>query len=120
MKVQSLQKKTKKQRQRTTRRVRAPILAGKNRPRLSVYRSLNHIYAQIIDDTSRKTLVSFSDLKMTEKKSKIDSAKEVGKKIAELALKKKISTVVFDRSWYRFHGRVKALAESSRIAGLKF
>lgn len=95
------------------------------RPRLSVFRSGKHIYAQIIDDGKRKTLISASDnqpgkslkeVKMT----KIQKAKEVGEIIAQKAAKIKITDVVFDRGSYKYHGRVKALAEGAREGGLKF
>lgn len=96
---------------RRKNRVRARINQGnKIYPRLSVYRSNLYIYGQIIDDVKRKTLAAFWG----------KSATEVGEKLAQLALKKKISQVVFDRGGYRYHGRVKALAEGARKGGLKF
>ncbi len=120
MKINSIQKKVKQQRTRRIKRVRFPLLAKRNLPRLSVSRSNKHIYAQIIDDMARKTLVASSDLKIKDKKSKLEKAMLVGKDIALAAAKKKITKVVFDRGWYKFHGRVKALAEGARSAGLKF
>lgn len=95
------------------------------RNRLSVFRSAKHIYAQIIDDQKRKTLVSFSDkqLESEAKKDKIpktEKARKVGQAIAQKAIKAKISQVVFDRRRKRYHGRVKALAEGAREGGLKF
>jgi large subunit ribosomal protein L18 len=94
-----------------------------DRPRLSVYRSLNHVYAQIIDDLSGKTLVASSSLNQkdfAEALSKSDEAKRVGEKIAKLAKAANIEKVVFDRGGYLYHGRVKALAEAARAGGLIF
>jgi large subunit ribosomal protein L18 len=104
-------------------RVRVKIFGTAQRPRLSVFRSAKHIYAQLIDDEKRETLVAASDLKlkkMREKRKKIEKAYEVGKLIAKKALEKKIEKVVFDRGGYKYHGRVKALAEGAREGGLKF
>ena len=107
-------------------------LVGLERPRLNVFRSLNHIYAQVIDDTKGVTLTSASSLeaeassldaelsKKNKKQGKIEQAKLVGKLVAERAVKAGVSEVVFDRGGYKYHGRVKALAEASREAGLKF
>jgi large subunit ribosomal protein L18 len=101
-------------------------LAGTNeRPRLSVYRSLNQIYAQVIDDSVGRTLISASTLD-GEIKAKIkgmnktDQAKAVGKSIAERTLAFGIKQVIFDRGGYKYHGRVKAIAEAAREAGLEF
>lgn len=104
------------------KRVRAKISGTESCPRLNVYRSLNNIYAQIIDDESGKTLVSASS---TEKDFKnyggnVEAAKKVGEALAQRASKKKIKQVVFDRGGYLYHGRVKALAESARANGLEF
>ncbi len=106
-------------------RVRLKVSGTKERPRLSVFRSLNHIYAQIIDDSEAKTLVSASTLdgevkEALKDKKKTDEAKVIGKLLAERALSHEIGQVVFDRGGYRYHGRVKALAEGAREAGLKF
>jgi len=90
------------------------------RPRLSVFRSHRQIYAQIIDDPSGKTLASASSMEIKSKAKKAEKASAVGKKIAEKANKAGINSVVFDRSHYRYHGRVKALAEGARNGGLKF
>ena len=102
-------------------RVRAKISGTAEAPRLCLYRSNKNIEAQIIDDTKGATLVASSSmtLKLTNG-SNIEAAKAVGKDIAEKALAKKITKVVFDRSGYIYHGRVKALAEAAREAGLKF
>lgn len=87
---------------------------------MSVYRSNNHIYAQVIDDASGKTLVAASDSKSTgaKKQTPIEKAMQTGKSIGEQALKLKIKHVVFDRGGYKYHGRVKALADGAREAGL--
>lgn len=89
-----------------------------DRPRLSVFRSGKHIYAQIIDDTRGQTLVAESDLKI-EKIKKTEKAYIIGKKLAEKALKKKIKTVVFDRGGFLYHGRVAAVAKGAREGGLR-
>lgn len=112
-------------RKRRHRRVRRKIEGTTARPRLNVFRSLNHIYAQVIDDTAGTTLVSASSLEPVlqdalDGKSKVEQAKEVGKKLAERAQAEGIEQVIFDRGGYRYHGRVKALAEASREGGLSF
>ena len=102
-------------------RVRAKISGTAEAPRLCLYRSNKNIEAQIIDDTKGATLVASSSMTLKlENGSNIEAAKAVGKDIAEKALAKKIKVVVFDRSGYIYHGRVKALAEAAREAGLKF
>lgn len=107
-------------RERRHRRVRARVQGTAERPRLCVYRSLKHIYAQLIDDTAGKTLVSAQDKDLGKEVKSGDQAKEVGKLLAAKASEKKIETVVFDRGGCRYHGRVKALAEGAREGGLKF
>jgi large subunit ribosomal protein L18 len=103
------------------RRTRAKMLKSKSRPRLSVFRSNKQIYAQIIDDIKGKTLVSFSSKDLAKmEKDNLSAAKAVGEGLAEKAKAKKIKEVVFDRSGYKYHGRVKALAEGAREGGLKF
>lgn len=105
---------------RRHQRVRMKISGTAQRPRLSVYRSLEHIYAQLIDDASGKTLVSAKDSELKEKlKTKTDKAQAVGKLIAEKALAKNIKEAVFDKGVCKFHGRVKAVAEGARGQGLK-
>ena len=102
-------------------RVRAKVSGTSETPRLCVYRSNKNVEAQIIDDVKRVTLVSSSSMTLKlENGSNIEAAKLVGKDIAEKALAKKIKKVVFDRSGYIYHGRVKALAEAAREAGLDF
>ena len=106
-------------------RVRTKVVGTGSSPRLSVFRSLNHIYAQVIDDSQGHTLVSASTLE-PEVKGKLDGkvkknqAELVGALVAKRALDKGIKQVVFDRGGYKYHGRVKALAEAARKAGLKF
>jgi large subunit ribosomal protein L18 len=111
-------------RERRKRRVRFKISGTAERPRLSVFRSLNHVSAQLIDDTDGKTLVSastyeksFQDFRHRGNKT---SAKRVGELIAERALAKNINKVIFDRNGYQYHGCVKELAEAARQKGLKF
>ena len=106
-------------------RVRNKISGTADRPRLNVYRSLNNIYAQVIDDTTGCTLVSASTLDEEIKASvkntgNKEAAKAVGALVAKRALEKKIKNVVFDRGGYIYHGRVKELAEAAREAGLEF
>lgn len=102
-------------------RVRARLAAaGQETPRLSVHRSLRHVYAQIIDDVTGTTLVASSDVIAKAKGTKTEQAKAVGAHIAELAKAKKITAVRFDRSGFRYHGRVAALADAAREAGLSF
>ena len=105
-------------------RVRRKLKGNNQKPRLTVFKSNLYIYAQIIDDANAKTLVAVSDVKMAKNKelkiSKMDRAVKVGQSIAGEALKNKIKAVVFDRGGYKYHGRVKALAESARKGGLVF
>lgn len=102
-------------------RVRSVVFGSATRPRLSVFRSSQHIYGQLIDDSTGKTLVSAASLEIKGAKlKKSEIAKEVGKLIAKKALEKKIEAVVYDRGGFEYHGRVKALAEGAREAGLKF
>jgi len=100
-------------------KIRAKIKGVLERPRLSVFRSNKFIYAQIIDDTSGKTLAQANDAKI-KKGTKTERAKEVGKMIAEVALSKKISKVVFDRNGFKYTGRIKLVADQARASGLKF
>ena len=101
-------------------RIRKKVDGHAERPRLSVFRSGRHVYAQIIDDASGKTLVSFSTLEGDIKSKNVSSAKQVGAEIAKRAMSKNIKSVVFDRSGYVFHGRIKAVADGAREAGLSF
>ncbi len=110
-------------RQKRHLRIRQNVVGTSDIPRLNVFRSNTNIYAQIIDDSKGVTLVSASsgekDLKL-KSGSNIEAAKAVGKLVAERAKEKKIKAIVFDRGGYLYHGRVKALAEAAREAGLKF
>jgi len=99
-------------------RVRSKVSGTAARPRLSVYRSLLSIYAQLIDDTTGTTLVSVSDRGL--KGNKTEKARQVGEQLATVAVAKQISVVVFDRGGRRYHGRVKALADAARQGGLQF
>ena len=111
-------------RQRVHSRIRAKMAGSAERPRLNVYRSLNHIYTQVIDDATGTTIVSASTVsnKGEGKKSggNVAAAKEVGKLIAERAKEKGITKVVFDRGGYLYLGRIKAMADAAREAGLEF
>lgn len=113
--------KEREKKQKRAKRVREKIKAA-SRPRLSVFRSNRHISLQIVDDDKGKTLFSFSDakIKTKEKMNKSEIAKKVGIEAAKEALKSGIKEVVFDRGGYRYHGRVKAVAEGAREGGLKF
>ncbi len=122
-------KKTSKKviaRYKRAKRIRKKIFGTADKPRLSVFRSLAHIYAQLIDDENGRTLVAFSTLHKEflkdeyAKKTKSEKAFIVGKILAQKALEKNITTVVFDRSGYLYHGRVKKLADGAREGGLKF
>lgn len=104
---------------RLKKRIRTKINGTGACPRLSVFRSNKFIYAQIIDDTSGKTLGSVSDVKVT-KGTKNERAKQVGKSIGEFCSKAKISNVVFDRNGFKYTGRIKLLADEARASGLKF
>lgn len=100
-------------------KIRRKIRGTKDRPRLAVFRSSQHISAQIIDDNTGKTLASANDLKMV-KEQKIKKAYEVGKKLAEIALKLKIKKVVFDRGGFLYHGRIAEVGRGAREGGLEF
>ncbi len=112
-------------RKKRHRKIRAKVKGTAKRPRLSIFRSNRHIYAQIINDEEGKTLVSVKDSEVKPVKKKDLTTKRakafaVGKEIAKKAKKKKIKSVVFDRSGYQYHGRVEALAEGARSNGLEF
>ena len=101
-------------------RIRNKVSGSLGAPRLAVFRSNEHIYAQIIDDKDAKTLAFASDLKLQKDKKKTDIAKLVGLEIAKKGVAKKIKKVTFDRAGYKYHGRVKALAAGAREGGLNF
>jgi len=108
-------------RQRIHSRIREKLAGTGERPRLNVYRSLNHIYVQLIDDQKGETLISASTLALKLKSGgNVAAAKEIGKAVAEKAVANGIKHVVFDRGGFLYHGRVKALAEAAREAGLEF
>ncbi len=112
-------------RRRRHRRVRRKVVGTAEKPRLCVFRSLNHIYGQVIDDVRGHTLVAASDLEadirqQANGKSKAEIARLVGERLGARALEKGIKTMVFDRGGFKFHGRVKALADAAREAGLVF
>ncbi|MFN0158521.1 MAG: 50S ribosomal protein L18 [Bacteroidota bacterium] len=119
-------KRTAENRQRLKKHIRMRITGTAERPRLTVYRSIKHVYAQIVDDKSGKTLVSVSDVskalkeEFKEKKGQMQVSKRVGELAAKLAKEKNITQVVFDRNGYLYHGVVKALADGAREGGLKF
>src|SRR3954463_14559354 len=106
-------------RERRHIRVRRKVAGTDARPRLVVFRSLKHIYAQLVDDVTNKTIATVGDLDIEDKK-KTEKATEVGKRIAERAKAAGITKVVFDRAGYQYHGRVKAVAEGARKGGLEF
>jgi len=108
-------------RQRIHQRIRRKLAGTVERPRLNVYRSLSHIYAQVIDDQAGQTLVSASSMALKLKTGgNLAAAKEIGKAVGEAAVKQGIKKVVFDRGGYLYHGRIKALADAAREAGLDF
>ena len=111
---------------RSKTKIRKAISGTPERPRLTVYRSLSNIYAQVIDDSSGKTLVAASSLskelaeELKTAKGKVSKSKIIGNYLAKKSLEKNISTVVFDRNGYRYHGRIQAVADGAREGGLKF
>jgi large subunit ribosomal protein L18 len=107
-------------RKKRIRRVRAKIQGTKEMPRLCIFRSLRYIYAQVVDDKNGKILVSVDSRKVKGAKNTMETAEKIGKEIAKLAIAKKIDKVVFDKRSYKYHGKVKALAEGVRKEGLKF
>lgn len=101
-------------------KIRKHVIGTKECPRLAVFRSGQHIYAQVIDDATGKTITGISDLKLSKKGTKLEQAYEVGKKIAEIVVGKGINRVVFDRGGFLYHGRVANLAKGAREGGLQF
>lgn len=123
--MSTLTQKKAASRERRHSRVRAKVAGTPQRPRLNVFRSVDNIYAQVIDDLAGNTLVSASTIdkevvKQLEGKNKVEAAKIVGKVLAERAKNAGINAVVFDRGGYQYHGRVAALAEGAREGGLEF
>lgn len=107
-------------RERLHKKIRSRVSGTGERPRLAVFRSNRYMYAQLIDDVLGVTLASASDISLTDKITKVERAKSVGKKLAEEAKKKNIVTAVFDRGGFSYRGRVQALADGAREAGLNF
>ncbi len=108
-------------RKRIHARIRERLSGTAERPRLNVYRSLNHIYAQVVDDQKGETLAAASSLQLKLKTGgNVATAREIGKAVAEKAVARGIRQVVFDRGGYLYHGRIKALADAAREAGLEF
>lgn len=102
------------------KRIRAKISGTSERPRLSIFRSHKHFYVQLVDDTKGAVLASFSDRELDAKAKKGEIAKEIGRRLAQKAKEQKIEAIVFDRSGYKYHGHVKALAEEMRAQGIAF
>jgi large subunit ribosomal protein L18 len=107
-------------RSRRHQRVRVHVEGTAERPRLAVFRSLNHLYAQVIDDSTSHTVAAASTVGLKAKGNGVSQAQEVGKAIAAKAKEKGVSQVVFDRGGFLYHGRIKALADAAREAGLEF
>ena len=101
-------------------RIRAKISGTAERPRLSVYKSARHVYAQVIDDNAGKTIASVSSFGKDSKGSNVEACTELGKTLAERCKAASISQIVFDRNGYQYHGRIKAFAEGVRESGLSF
>lgn len=120
MTVQNSQKLKLFSRLRRHGRVRAKIKGTKKRPRFSVFRSSKHIYAQLINDDKGETLVSVYDTEIKTKESKLKIAASIGQLIAKKAIENNIKQVIFDKGHYRYHGRIKAVAQGARKQGLKF
>jgi large subunit ribosomal protein L18 len=118
--IRKIEKKTIRKRIHT--RIRRKVQGTTERPRLAVFRSVAHIYAQVIDDVEGKTLVSASTVDKSGKTNggNVAAAKSIGKLVAERAKEKGVKHVVFDRGGYQYHGRIKALADAAREAGLEF
>jgi len=108
-------------RERRHKRIRKKVFGTDKRPRLSIYRSLRYVYAQLIDDINSSTILTFStQMLKVEKLSTMNAARECGRRLAEKAREEGIENVVFDRSGYKYHGRIKALAEGAKEGGLNF
>jgi large subunit ribosomal protein L18 len=119
-------KRKKELSEKRKKRVRKKVKGNSQKPRLTVYKSLNHIYAQLIDDQEQSTLLGASSLSpeirksLNDKQNKTQTSKIVGNYVAKLAKEKGITLVIFDRNRYRYHGRIRSLAEGAREGGLKF
>ncbi len=110
----------KQARQKRHRRVRVRVRGTSERPRLTVFRSLNHVYVQLIDDVQGRTVAAASTLQLKTQKSDLRAAQAVGRAIADRAKDAGVAAAVFDRSGFLYHGRIKALADAAREAGLEF
>lgn len=106
-------------RNKRIKKIRSRISGSADKPRFAVHKSNQHIFAQLIDDNNGKTIVALSDLKIV-KGTKTEKARQVGEEIAKIAKSKKITRAVFDRRGFKFHGRIKELAEGARAGGLNF
>ena len=125
IKYSKLKKSRQLQRSRRHQRIRRKVEGSAERPRLAVFRSIKHLHAQLVDDIAGATLVGTSTLALKDfaaegSNRKVEMAHEAGKRLAELAKEKGITSVVFDRGGFRYHGRVKAFAEGAREGGLEF
>ncbi|HBB36612.1 MAG: 50S ribosomal protein L18 [Candidatus Moranbacteria bacterium GW2011_GWC1_45_18] len=107
-------------RKKRARRGRAKILGTTERPRLCIFRSIKYIYVQLIDDEKERTIAAVDSRKIKGGKNNVETARKIGTEIAKISLAKKIKEVVFDRHGYKYHGKVKALAEGAREGGLAF
>jgi large subunit ribosomal protein L18 len=116
----NIQIKKEKIYQRRKMRVKGKILGTLERPRLTVFKSNQHIYAQVIDDATGKTLASSSDFEIKGKMNKTEASVKVGEVLAKKALAKKVKRIIFDRNGFMYHGRIKAVAEGARKGGLVF
>ncbi len=119
--MQNTAKITKEKRTRVHKRIRSKVSGTSSKPRLSIFKSNNHIYAQAIDDEQQKTLVSASDLELKDvKDKKLAKSILVAQKLGEKLKDKKINEIVFDRGGFKYHGRIKVLADELRKLGIKF
>jgi len=113
-------KEKKELRDRRRKRIRAKIFGTASRPRISVFRSLKHLYVQLIDDERGLTILAVSDSEIKDKGKKVELAEKLGELMAAKAAKNSITEAVFDKSSYKYHGRIKAVADGARKGGLKF
>ena len=118
--MKNIQKDIQSKEQRRRHRVRAKVSGTAKKPRLSVFRSAKHLFLQLIDDQQGRTIVFAKDSEVKKAGKPVEQAKEIGKLLAQKAIDAGIKTVVFDRGSYKYHGRVKAVAEGAREEGLKF
>lgn len=107
-------------RKKRVKRIRSKIFGTEKCPRLCVFRSCRYIYVQLVDDQAKKTIASFDSREIKGAKNDVETARKIGTEIAKIAVAKKITGAVFDRHGYKYHGKIKALAEGAREGGLKF